>query len=161
MVSPWAPYGWKTQLESDLLNIKGSPIHFSKTLMNLTINAAEAMPAEGTIFVYTCNTYLDTPFNGYELIPQGEYVQLSVVDEGVGISQEDQKHIFEPFLQKKHGAQRPPNSPPHLKGDRDGDESSTPLPLGREDDGQRLGVDTADFLDIPFRRNPGFIEMLR
>jgi len=91
----------ETQLQGDLLNIKGSPIHFSKTLMNLIINAAEAMPTGGTIFVYTRNIYLDTAINGYELIPQGEYVRLSVADEGVGISHENQKHIFEPFFTKK------------------------------------------------------------
>ncbi len=91
----------QTQLEGDLLNIKGSSTHFSKVLMNLIINAAEAMPAAGAISVCTRNIYLDTAISGYELIPQGEYVRLSVVDEGVGISRENQKHIFEPFFTKK------------------------------------------------------------
>ena len=91
----------QTELESDLLNIKGSSTHFSKALMNLIINAAEAMPTGGTLSVCTQNIYLDTVINGYEFIPEGEYVQLSVVDEGVGISQENQKHIFEPFFTKK------------------------------------------------------------
>ena len=91
----------QTQLKGDLLNIKGSSTHFSKVLMNLIINAAEAMPAGGAISVRTRNIYLDTAINGYEPIPQGEYVRLSVVDEGVGISPENQKHIFEPFFTKK------------------------------------------------------------
>jgi two-component system, cell cycle sensor histidine kinase and response regulator CckA len=91
----------KTQLQTDLFNIKGSGTHFSKAVMNLIINAAEAMPTGGIISVFTSNIYLDRLINGYEVIPQGEYVRLRVVDEGIGISQENQKHIFEPFFTKK------------------------------------------------------------
>ncbi len=91
----------QTQLERDLFNIKGSYIHFSKAVMNLIINAAEAMLSGGIVSVSTRNIYLDRAINAYEVIPEGEYAQLSVVDEGVGISQENQKHIFEPFFTKK------------------------------------------------------------
>lgn len=85
----------------DLLNIKGSPHHLFKAIMNLAGNAVEAMPAGGRVLLQTSNRYFDTPRNAYETIPEGEYVRLSVIDEGVGISGEDLKKIFEPFYTKK------------------------------------------------------------
>lgn len=84
------------------MDIKGSKVHLSKALMNLVLNAVEAMPSGGVVLISTENRYLDAPFKGYEQIPEGEYVLLSVRDEGIGISQEDLKRIFEPFYSKKH-----------------------------------------------------------
>jgi CheY-like chemotaxis protein len=91
----------ETHLSTDLLSLRGSPVHLSKVLMNLIGNSAEAMPAGGCISLFTSNIYLDMPMNAYEMIPEGEYVRFSVADEGVGISQEDTKRIFDPFYSKK------------------------------------------------------------
>jgi PAS domain S-box-containing protein len=91
----------KEQLAADLMDVKGSPVHLSKALMNLVNNAAEAMPAGGHIRLRTANRYVDAPISGYEDIPEGEYVYLSVADEGVGISAADLKRIFEPFYTRK------------------------------------------------------------
>lgn len=85
----------------DLLNIVGSPVHLSKTIMNLVSNAAEAMPEGGTLFISTRNTYLDKPVTGYDSIIEGDYVVLTFTDTGSGISQEDLSRIFEPFYTKK------------------------------------------------------------
>ncbi len=83
-----------------LMNIRGSRTHLSKMLMNLTANAAEAMPDGGSIAVQTANRYLDATVNANEPIPEGEYACLRVVDEGVGIAPDDLKRIFEPFCSK-------------------------------------------------------------
>ena len=88
-------------LESDLLNVVGSPIHISKTVMNLISNAAEAMNDGGMIRIKTANQYIEKKIDGYEKIPEGEYVVLQVSDSGTGISQEDVQKIFEPFYTKK------------------------------------------------------------
>ncbi len=90
-----------SDLSADLLNIKGSPVHFLKMIMNLLSNAAEAMPTGGRIALNTRNIYLDKAGNGYELIPAGEYVVLTITDEGVGIAADNLKRIFDPFFTKK------------------------------------------------------------
>lgn len=87
--------------EENLLNTLGSPVHLSKTIMNLVYNAAEAMPAGGKIVVSTQNVYIDKPINGYEAVKEGEYVVLTVSDTGIGIAAQDLERIFEPFYSKK------------------------------------------------------------
>jgi PAS domain S-box-containing protein len=91
----------ETELEANLLNILGSPVHLSKTIMNLVSNAAEAMPEGGTISISTQSRYLDKLLNGYETIDAGEYVILTVADIGTGISPAEIDKIFEPFYTKK------------------------------------------------------------
>jgi two-component system, cell cycle sensor histidine kinase and response regulator CckA len=88
-------------LDPDLMNIAGSSIHLSTTLMNLISNAAEAMPAGGKISITTENRYIDRPINGYDDVKEGDYVVLSVSDTGTGISPKDMGRIFEPFYTKK------------------------------------------------------------
>lgn len=92
---------FERNLAPDLLNIKGSKVHLAKAIMNTLTNAAEAMPAGGTIRLSSFNRYLDISLNLYEEIPSGEYVCIAVADEGIGIAAEDLHRIFEPFYSKK------------------------------------------------------------
>ena len=89
------------ELQPDLLNIIGSSVHLSKTVMNLISNGAEAITDGGIITMGTKNIYIDNPIDGYEKIPEGEYVLLTIKDSGLGISTEDLHKIFEPFYTKK------------------------------------------------------------
>jgi signal transduction histidine kinase len=91
----------KTNLQPKIFNILGSPVHLSKTIMNLVSNAAEAMPSGGVIHITTENRYIDRPIKGYDTVEEGDYVKLTVSDNGVGISPEDIDQIFEPFYTKK------------------------------------------------------------
>jgi PAS domain S-box-containing protein len=90
-----------TALEKDLLNIRGSPVHLNKTLMNLVSNAAEAISGTGEVVIRTENRYLDRPILGYDDMEEGDYVILTVSDMGRGISAADIGKIFEPFYTKK------------------------------------------------------------
>lgn len=92
---------FRTDLDSHLLNMRGSPIHLQKTLMNLVTNASEAIEGGGTVTISTFNRYLDEPLKGYDDLRTGEYVALSVSDNGRGISSKDMERIFEPFYTKK------------------------------------------------------------
>ncbi len=91
----------ETGLDPALLNVIGSPVHLSKTIMNLISNAAEAMPAGGCIRLATENCCLEKALRGYHEIPPGEYARLRVADSGIGIAREDLHRIFEPFYTKK------------------------------------------------------------
>jgi two-component system, cell cycle sensor histidine kinase and response regulator CckA len=91
----------KTDLEKNLLNIKGSPVHLTKSVMNLVSNAAEAIPDFGAVMIQTGNVYLDRPLRGYDDMREGDYVTLKISDTGKGISANDIGKIFEPFYTKK------------------------------------------------------------
>jgi PAS domain S-box-containing protein len=91
----------QTELDDSLMYVLGSPVHLSKTLMNLVSNAAESMPEGGTLRIITRNRYVDYPIKRYEHVAAGDYVVLTVVDNGVGLSPGDQARVFEPFFTKK------------------------------------------------------------
>jgi PAS domain S-box-containing protein len=87
------------------LPIMGSSPHLSKAIMNLVINAFEAMPEGGKLTIGSLCHSFDRAFEGYEPIAAGDYVVLYVSDTGIGISEEERSQIFEPFYSKKEMGQ--------------------------------------------------------
>lgn len=69
--------------------------------MNLITNAAESIKGRGTVVVSSRNAYVDRSFAGDEDMKKGEYVVVTVADNGKGIEKENLDHIFEPFYTKK------------------------------------------------------------
>ena len=92
---------FRTECRAELLNIKGSPLHLEKTLMNLVSNAAESISEKGEVTIRTENRYLDKPIRGYDEVKEGDYAVLTVSDTGMGILAENIGKIFEPFYTKK------------------------------------------------------------
>ncbi len=91
----------KSSLNTNLMNMLGSPVHLSKTVMNLVTNSAEAIPDIGEIMISTENRHVDKSLAGYDKIKPGDYVTLRVSDTGIGIPSKDLERIFEPFYTKK------------------------------------------------------------
>jgi PAS domain S-box-containing protein len=89
-------------LEPDLLPVKADPSQIDQVLMNLVVNARDAMTGGGRIRIETANASLDEagvrPHPG---LAPGHYALLSVSDTGTGIQDEVQTHIFEPFFTTK------------------------------------------------------------
>ncbi|MEJ2641006.1 MAG: response regulator [Desulfosarcinaceae bacterium] len=93
--------GFETHLAADLHPICGSPVHLSKTVMNLVSNASEAITEAGMVTISTHNRHVASAQLGYEIIAPGDYTVLSIADTGQGISAENLERIFEPFYTKK------------------------------------------------------------
>jgi PAS domain S-box-containing protein len=92
---------FRTEYGKNLLNIKGSPVHLEKTLINLVSNAAESISGKGEVTIRTENRYLDKTIRGYDEVKEGDYAVLTVYDTGMGIPAENREKIFEPFYTKK------------------------------------------------------------
>jgi len=75
---------------------------FQDALLNLILNARDAMPGGGQLMIETNNCVLDSIYcESNPDVTAGEYVQLSISDNGIGIPHDQQEHIFEPFFTTK------------------------------------------------------------
>ncbi|MFZ0687511.1 MAG: PAS domain S-box protein [Terriglobales bacterium] len=92
-----------TKLGTDLDKVKADPNQMEQVIMNLAINARDAMPNGGKLFIETANVTLDQHDNQLHHIeaPPGNYVALSVSDTGIGMDKETQSRMFEPFFTTK------------------------------------------------------------
>ena len=92
----------KIVLDTALGKTKADPGQIVQVLMNLVVNARDAMPAGGKLTIETANINFEdgTYFDGVA-VPSGQYVMLSVGDTGTGMNAETRERIFEPFFTTK------------------------------------------------------------
>ncbi len=95
-----------TTLESNLGQFKADPNQIEQILMNLVLNARDAMLTGGHLAIETCNIDVDHEYAGrYIGLEAGPYVILRVRDSGKGMDSETISHIFEPFFTTKEQGQ--------------------------------------------------------
>jgi signal transduction histidine kinase len=93
---------FRVVLATDLNSIRADPSQIHQVIMNLCLNARDAMPQGGRLLVETQNTEVREDFcKKYPYSKPGKYVLLSVTDTGVGMNAETLEHIFEPFFTTK------------------------------------------------------------
>ncbi len=86
----------------DLGPVKGDQGQLEQVIINLAVNARDAMPDGGTLTVRTANVSPEeSQAYGYTLMPSGDYILIEVSDTGIGIPKEDAGKIFEPFYTTK------------------------------------------------------------
>ena len=91
-----------TEVEDDLWRIVGDATQIQQVLMNLSVNARDAMPGGGKLFIHAQNTHLDAHYTQVNLDAQpGPYVRITVTDTGDGIPPDVIDKVFEPFFTTK------------------------------------------------------------
>jgi PAS domain S-box-containing protein len=90
------------RLDLDLKKIKADPGQIEQVLMNLVVNARDAMPRGGKLTIETANIQIDEEYAGRHIgVNSGGYVMLAVSDNGTGMDHETEAKIFEPFFTTK------------------------------------------------------------
>jgi two-component system, cell cycle sensor histidine kinase and response regulator CckA len=91
-----------TKFDSTIPKANGSASHLYKVFMNLVMNSFDALPAGGEISITTESKELTHLANGFDRIEAGNYIIITVSDNGPGIPEENLNRIFEPFFSNKH-----------------------------------------------------------
>ncbi|RLD16063.1 hybrid sensor histidine kinase/response regulator [candidate division KSB1 bacterium] len=91
-----------TDLDSGIWPIKADPHQVEQVIMNLIVNARDAMPDGGKLIISTKNIHLDSSYNRlHPNVKVGDYILLSISDTGIGMTPEVRERIFEPFFTTK------------------------------------------------------------
>jgi signal transduction histidine kinase/CheY-like chemotaxis protein len=85
----------------DLFIVKVDRVQIEQVLLNIFVNAWQAMPKGGTMYLETHNIFIDESQSGVSSLRPGQYAKISITDTGIGMDEETQQRIFEPFFTTK------------------------------------------------------------
>ncbi|MCP4704864.1 MAG: PAS domain S-box protein, partial [candidate division Zixibacteria bacterium] len=88
-------------LDPNIMNFRGGGAQIYRIIINLLNNAKESMQDDGHITVKTENYYVDDISIAYDRVPKGEYIKLTISDNGHGIADDIVQNIFDPFFTSK------------------------------------------------------------
>src|SRR6185295_12583308 len=92
----------RTVLDRNIGSVKADPGQIEQVIMNLVVNARDAMPSGGKLTIETKNVYLGADdARQRSAVNPGQYVMLAISDTGTGMDAQTKSHIFEPFFTSK------------------------------------------------------------
>jgi PAS domain S-box-containing protein len=92
---------FKEDLEPNLWNVEADQDQIEQVILNLYMNAFQAMPTGGTLTIRTENVTIDNDQHALHQVTPGDYILLTVADSGTGMDENTQKRIFDPFFTTK------------------------------------------------------------
>jgi len=89
-------------LAVDLVNVRADALQLEQIVLNLAVNARDALPNGGKLTLETCNVELSEEYAAQHVgVSKGRHAQLTVSDNGCGMTEDIQRHVFEPFFTTK------------------------------------------------------------
>ena len=91
----------RTRIAPQLWHVKGDPTQIEQVIVNMAVNARDAMPRGGRLMIETANIVLDDLAQEYIGVAPGPFVTIAISDTGTGMDEETQRRAFEPFFTTK------------------------------------------------------------
>ena len=88
----------QNDFQTELWSVDADPVQLERVLLNLMVNAGQAMPGGGNLTLTTRNETVNRQLATQLSLPPGQYVQVTVADDGPGMDPSTLKHIFDPFF---------------------------------------------------------------
>lgn len=90
-----------TRYQEDVWTVDVDQVQIEQVLLNMYVNACDAMPGGGELHIDTANVSVDGEGSKLYKVARGRYVKISIRDNGIGMDEETQKRVFEPFFSTK------------------------------------------------------------
>jgi two-component system cell cycle sensor histidine kinase/response regulator CckA len=97
----------RTSLDTDAGSVKADPMQLEQAIINLAVNARDAMPSGGSLLLRTQNVFVDDGTDEPAQLTPGAYTAISIEDTGLGMDADTRARVFEPFFSTKGASEAP------------------------------------------------------